>query len=57
MIDREHEGLSISRQCRLIGLNRSTLYYRAVGESAQTLALMRRIDEVYLECPFYAAGR
>ena len=55
MIDREHEGLSISRQCQLIGLNRSTLYYRAVGESADTLALMRRIDGLYLEYPFYGS--
>ncbi|MDE0448810.1 MAG: IS3 family transposase [Spirochaetaceae bacterium] len=55
MIDREHDRLSISRQCQLIGLNRSTLYYRAVGESADTLALMRRIDGLYLEYPFYGS--
>ena len=36
-------------------LNRSTLYYRAKGESAETLALMRRIDEVYLEYPLYGS--
>ena len=55
MIEREHDRLSVSRQCRLVGLSRSTLYYRAKGESAETLALMRRIDELYLEYPLYGS--
>ena len=55
MIDREHRSLSVVRQCRLLALSRSTVYYRARGESAQTLALMRRIDKLYLECPFYGS--
>jgi putative transposase len=55
MIEREHDRLSVSRQCQLVGLSRSTWYYRAVGESAATLALMRRIDELYLEYPFYGS--
>ena len=55
MIEREHDRLSVSPQCRLVGLSRSTLYYRAKRESAETLALMRRIDEVYLEYPFYGS--
>ena len=48
MIEREHDRLSVSRQCQLVGLSRSTWYYRAVGESAETLALMQRIDQLYL---------
>ena len=55
MIEREHDLLSVSRQCQLVGLSRSTWYYRAVGESAQTLALMQRIDGLYLEYPFYGS--
>ena len=51
MIEREPAGLSLTRQCRLLELNRSSLYYRPVGESAETLALMRRIDELYLLYP------
>ena len=47
MIEREHDRLSVSRQCQLVGLSRSTWYYRAVGESAETLALMQRIDGLY----------
>ena len=31
------------------------MYYRPVGESAETLALMRRIDELYLRYPFYGS--
>ena len=53
----DHEGLSIRRQCELLGLNRSTLYYRGVGESEENLRLMRRIDEQYLRCPFYGSRR
>ena len=55
MIEREHDLLSVSRQCQLVGLSRSTWYYRAVGESAETLALMQRIDGLYLEYPFYGS--
>ena len=55
MIEREHQSLSVSRQCRLLGVSRSTLYYRPVGESAATLELMRRIDELYLQYPFYGS--
>ena len=55
MIEREHDRLSVSRQCQLVGLSRSTWYYRAVGESAETLALMQRIDQLYLEYPFYGS--
>ena len=55
MIDREHQKLSVSRQCRLLTVSRSTVYYQPLGESAQTLALMRRIDELYLDYPFYGS--
>ena len=55
MIDQEGERLSVTRQCQLVGLNRSTLYYRPMGESAETLALMRRIDALYLKYPFYGS--
>ena len=55
MIEREHAGLSLTRQCRLLELSRSSVYYRPVGESAQTLALMRRIDELYLQYSFYGS--
>ena len=55
MIERDYENLSLGRQCTLLGLSRSALYYTPVGESAANLALMRRIDELYLQYPFYGA--
>ena len=57
MVVRDHPALSLSRQCRLLSLGRSSLYYKPKGESAETLALMRRIDELFLKYPFYDARR
>jgi putative transposase len=49
--------LSVRRQCELLGLNRSTLYYAPAGESTENLQLMRLIDEQYLRTPFYGWPR
>lgn len=50
--------MSIRRQCQLLGLNRSSWYQApAAEESAENLALMRRIDEQYLRTPFYGSRR
>ena len=49
--------MSIARQCELLALPRSTRYYRPAGESAANLALMRRIDELYLKWPFYGSRK
>jgi putative transposase len=49
--------LSLRRQCELLGLNRSTLYYQPATESAKNLHLMRLIDEQYLRTPFYGWPR
>ena len=46
---------SLSRQCRLLSIGRLLLNYKPKGESAEALALMRRIDELFLEYPFYGA--
>ena len=47
--------MSKRRQCRLLGISRSSLNYPPKGESAENLALMRRLDELYLGCPFYGS--
>ena len=44
-------------QCRLLKVARSTLYYRPAPVSADDLALMRRMDELYLASPFYGSRR
>ena len=56
MIDRTH-SLPVTRQCQLLGLNRSTVYYQAAGASDADLRLMRRIDEMHLKRPFYGSRR
>ena len=45
------ETLSIRTQADLLEVDRSSLYYKPLGESEQNLALMRRIDELFLEDP------
>ena len=57
MVEREHPALSLSRQCRLLSIGRSSLYYEPKGESAETLALMRRIDDLFLKYPFSHGAR
>ena len=49
------ERLSITQQCQLLNLPRSTYYHMGVGESAENLQLMRLIDEQYLHTPFYGS--
>ncbi len=55
MVNREGSELSLSRRCRLLGISRSSLYYRPKEESAETLLLMREIDELYIAHPFYGS--
>lgn len=55
MMRRDIPGLSLSRQCELVSIGRSSLYYAPQGESPETCALMRRIDELFLKHPFYGS--
>ena len=56
-IERNHD-LSISRQCALLGVARSTAYYAPnMSESLENLALMRVLDELFLKRPFYGTPR
>lgn len=56
-MEREHPAISLRRQCELLGVNRSGLYYEPVGESAENLMLMRLIDEEYTRHPFLGSRR
>ena len=49
--------MSVRRQCELLGLSRSSLYYEPAGETAENLRLMRLIDEQYTAHPFYGSRR
>lgn len=57
MIHRNHPEISVRRQCELVGLNRSSLYYEPAHESEYNLLLMRLIDEQYTKTPFYGWRR
>lgn len=52
-----HAELSLRRQCTLLGLARSMLYYEPKGPDPEDLALMRLLDEQYLKTPFYGSRR
>ena len=52
MVDREHPSLPIVRQCALLGVSRSSLYYRPKGTPPGDLSLMQAMDRQYLETPF-----
>jgi len=56
MIDRENV-LPVTRQCQLLNLTRSTVYYTEQAVSEEDLELMRRIDEMHLLRPFYGSRR
>tara|TARA_B100000315_G_scaffold234884_1_gene249294 strand:+ start:370 stop:1272 length:903 start_codon:yes stop_codon:yes gene_type:complete len=57
VVDRRHPSLSIVRQCRLLDISRSGLYYQPVGISEEDLTLMKLIDCQYLATPFYGARK
>jgi putative transposase len=56
-VDWDDALLSVRRQCELLGLHRATAYYKPVGETDENLCLMRRIDEQYLQTPFFGSRR
>ena len=51
LINPPHPQLNICQQCQLLDLARSTYYYQSVGESAENLALMDRIDKLFTDRP------
>ena len=57
MIDREEPKLSLVRQCALLGISRSSLYYLPTEAGAEDLELMALIDQQYLKTPFYGSRR
>ena len=57
MVDREHSKLLIVRQCALLGVTRSSIYYRPKMASEEDMSPMGDIDRQYLETPFYGSRR
>jgi putative transposase len=50
-------GLSVSRQCALLGIARSSFYYRPRPESAAELELLKRLDRIFTDHPVYGSRR
>jgi len=57
VVDRRRPSLSVVRQCKLLDISRSGLYYQPVGVSDEDLNLMKLIDHQYMAAPFYGARK
>ena len=57
LLDVNDPEMPVNTQTDLLGLNRSSLYYKPVPPSAEELAIKHRIDELYTEYPFYGSRR
>ena len=57
MVDRQRPLLSVVRQCQLLDISRSGLYYQSAGVSDEDLNLMKLIDRQYMATPFYGARK
>ena len=55
IVDSGYPSFSIRRQCKVLQLQRSTYYYQPIGESPLNLELMRKIDELFMELPFFGS--
>jgi putative transposase len=57
LVEPEHSSISISRQCELLGLARSSFYYEIQPETEQNLRLMEMLDKQYTARPFYGVRK
>ena len=57
MVDRGHPKLSVVKQCRLLRLSRSSVYYRPAPTKPADLELMAGMDRQYLKTPYYGSRR
>ena len=55
MVETDHARLSITNQCTLVGIARSSFYYTGKGETPLNLKLMKVIDKRFLDKPFYGS--
>jgi len=55
MIRKENTGLSLTRQCKLLRISRSSIYYTPVGFDPATLDLMQEIDRIFTKDLFFGS--
>ncbi|SFD97113.1 putative transposase [Sulfitobacter brevis] len=53
LINADRTELSLTKQCKLLKISRSSLYFTPVGVNAETLELMNEIDRVFTKYPFF----
>ena len=56
MIEKSHQELSVRRQCVLLKVNKSSLYYQKKAV-AEDVTIAGEIDEIWHEMPFYGYRR
>lgn len=57
LLERDALELTLTTQCDLLGLNRTSLYYQPQPPSLEEVAIKHRIDEIYTRCPFYGSRK
>jgi putative transposase len=57
LISPKYSDLSVSAQCKLIGLQRSSYYFKPKGEPILNQKIMKAIDRKFMDCPFYGVER
>ena len=55
MIRKESTKMSLTRQCKLLKISCSSIYYTPVGVNAETLKLMHEIDRLLIKYPFFGS--
>ena len=53
MFRKENTKLSLTRQCTLLKISRSSVYCTPVGFDTATLGLMHEIDQIFRKYPFF----
>lgn len=57
LVERDSCELPLTQQAELLSVSRSSLYYQPREPSAEEIAIKRRIDEIYTQCPFYGSRK
>jgi len=57
MIEPKHKKITVSRQCDLLGISRSSYYYESQRDDSYNQLLMNLIDEQFTKTPFYGVPR
>jgi len=57
LVEKDHEALSVRRQCEFFAINRSSLYYERIGLSEEDQVALDEMDRIYLDFPCYGSRR